>query len=378
MANALVTRLRPLGKPAARAVAVAAVAVAGTWAGLALAGRTSATLGPLRAEIHLALSPAGQTVVDVPPLGALRLDSHRGPLQIGIDIERLEAGDIKATLSDPKALEALPDRLVSDLRHAIVRIAVRSLLAAIAGSLLLGLLAFRRLGATLVAGAVALVLVAGGGAVAAATWNPNSILEPHYSGLLAGAPALVGSAQNIVTRFQSYRGEIARLATNVSRLYATTSTLPTFTPDASTLRILTVSDIHDNPEAFSVMHSLVSQFNVDLIVDSGDLTDHGSSPEDALAGQISTFSIPYVWVKGNHDSDGTQAAVGRQPNAVVLTGTAVTVDGLGFIGDADPRFTPDLSVKAPGEDQVLAMGERLAAAARAQPVLPEIDRKSVV
>ena len=80
------------------------------------------------------------------------------------------------------------------------------------------------------------------------------------------------------------------------------------------------------------MHSIAHQFAVNFIIDSGDLTDHGSAPENNLAKEISTFGIPYVFIRGNHDSPGTKRAVARQRNAIVLSGRAVTVDGLRIIG----------------------------------------------
>jgi hypothetical protein len=86
-----------------------------------------------------------------------------------------------------------------------------------------------------------------------------------------------------------------------------------------------------------------------------------------MASQIGTFDVPYVFVKGNHDSAGTAAAVARQRNAIVLTGTTVEVAGLRIIGDADPRFTPDLAVQVPTTSEFLAAGQRLAEAARAGP-----------
>ena len=134
-----------------------------------------------------------------------------------------------------------------------------------------------------------------------------------------------------------------------------------------------MSDIHDNPAAFSVMHSISHQFAVNFIIDSGDLTDHGSPPENHdLAREIRTFGVPYVFIRGNHDSYATQAAVARQPNAVVLRGHIVTVDGLRIIGQGDPRFTPDLDVQASGEDAVAQMGQQLAATAAAARPPPNI------
>jgi hypothetical protein len=59
--------------------------------------------------------------------------------------------------------------------------------------------------------------------------------------------------------------------------------------------------------------------------------------------------------------------VAREHNAVVLTGTTVDVAGLRIIGDADPRFTPDLAVQVPTTSELAAAGQRLAEGARAGP-----------
>ena len=50
--------------------------------------------------------------------------------------------------------------------------------------------------------------------------------------------------------------------------------------------------------------------------------------------------MPYVFVRGNHDSVITANAVAAQ-GALVLEGEAVTVEGLTFAGVGDARFSPD-------------------------------------
>jgi predicted phosphodiesterase len=120
------------------------------------------------------------------------------------------------------------------------------------------------------------------------------------------------------------------------------------------------------------MRSIVQQFQVDVVIDSGDITDHGSRPEDRFVAGIANLGVPYVFVRGNHDSAGTERAVAAQPKVTVLRGNVADVAGLRIIGDADPRFTPDRSVAVPGGDPVHAMGERLAARARAALLSPDI------
>ena len=348
------------------------VALAGGWLGLVLGGRASAQIGPVRTQMAIQPALSGQTVISVPPLGTLQLASHQGPLRLNVNVQQLNEQAVKRLLTDPGRLPGLPDQAARDLRHGVVTVAIRSLIAVTAGAVALGLLVFRRVTTALLAGGISIIMLAAAGGAAAATWNPKSIFEPRYTGLLTGAPSLVGNVQEIAVRFGLYRQELAALVTNVTRLYAATSTLPVYQPDPSTIRVLDVSDIHDNPAAWSIMHSIAHQFAVNFIIDSGDLTDHGSAPENSLAREISTFRIPYVFIRGNHDSRATKRAVARQRNAIVLSGRAVTVDGLRIIGAGDPRFTPNLDVQVAGEASVAAMGRRLAAAALASDPRPEI------
>jgi hypothetical protein len=163
--------------------------------------------------------------------------------------------------------------------------------------------------------------------------------------------------------------------TNVSRLYDVTSTLPAYQPDPSTIRVLFVSDLHLNPASWDVIRSIAKQFQVAVIVDSGDLTDHGTSAEGTYVDQIATMGVPYVWVRGNHDSLLTQAQVEAQPNAVVLDeGSTAEVGGLRFLGWGDPRFTPDKNTRGePAPPSVTQVGLAMDDALKAQPVNQPVD-----
>jgi predicted phosphodiesterase len=109
--------------------------------------------------------------------------------------------------------------------------------------------------------------------------------------------------------------------------------------------------VHLNPEAFDLMERLIEQFGVDAVADTGDITDWGTDPEAQLVARIGQLGVPYVFVRGNHDSHNTQEAVAAQPNAVVLDGDGATVAGLRFWGIGDPRYTPDKSQQAAGSEQ---------------------------
>jgi len=133
-----------------------------------------------------------------------------------------------------------------------------------------------------------------------------------------------------------------------------------------------VSDIHNNPQSYAVMRQLAEQFDVDAIVDTGDIVDVGSPPENRLLTRIGGFDVPYVYVRGNHDSrSSTQAFIAQQPGAVVLDdGEVVEVAGVRFTGIGDPLFRPNKTVNSQREaedDALRAAGERLRAAIEASP-----------
>jgi predicted MPP superfamily phosphohydrolase len=225
---------------------------------------------------------------------------------------------------------------------------------------LLALRAWRRAAAG--AGTALAVLAASGG-VAAATFDPRAIAQPRYDGLLTLAPAVVGDAEQIVGDVSRYGEQLAQLVGNVTQLYDAASTLPAYTASEDTVRVLSVSDIHLNPVAYDVIRSVSQQFRTDLVIDTGDLTDRGSSAEGRFAALIGRLDQPYVFIRGNHDSVSTEAAVAGQPNARVLReGDVVEVEGLRIAGIGDPRFTPDKTTRDDdgAAPTVLESGERLA------------------
>ncbi|WP_455353130.1 metallophosphoesterase family protein [Streptomyces sp. SYSU K217416] len=353
--------------PVARATGMVAVVVLGAWLGLLIVGSVRTPVGPVDTNMTLRPSLSGGTKINVSPLGALELSSHVAPLRLDVDVDRLDPARSAALVEHPERISGLEDEIVRDVGRGTVDLAVRSCVAVVSGATALGLAVYRRPRPALAAGGLALALLAASGATAFATWNPKSVLEPKFSGLLAGAPSVVGNARSIVTEFDVYQQELARLVTNVTKLYEATSTLPAYQPDPATMRVLHVSDIHLNPAAWHIIGSLVEQYDIDVIIDSGDTMDHGSTAENAFLDPIPDLGAPYVWVRGNHDSRATQAYLSKLKNVHVLDDNrAVTVAGLRVAGTGDPQFTPDRTVRAQGDPAERMAGLRLASALRDQ------------
>ncbi|MFE3458282.1 metallophosphoesterase [Nocardiopsis aegyptia] len=340
---------------------VVVAGLVGGWLGLALGGEVVTPIGP--ADVTLGLSPQweGETVVDVRPLGQLAFDTHDAPLRLNATISDIRLSAAEEMFADPDAINRMAAGIGSDLRAGVISLLVRALVAATLGAVLMGLLLFRSVWRSLFSGVVSLAVLVASGALAASSFNPSAIAEPRYTGLIAGAPQVVGGAEAVVSRFNQYQEQLAGLVGNVAMIYEATSTLPVYEEDESVVRVLHVSDIQLNPASWSIIRTLREQYAVDVIVDSGDLTDRGSAAEDVFADEIADLEVPYVWVRGEHDSMGTQRAVEAQPNAVVLDEDTEEVAGLTFFGAGDPRYTPDATRLNPDEEAVAALGEDQAA-----------------
>ncbi|WP_225099830.1 metallophosphoesterase [Streptomyces sp. CoH27] len=354
-------------RPWLSALGLTAVVLVGAWLGLLIVGNVRTPVGPMNTTMALRPSLTGGTKINISPLGALSLDSHVAPVRLDVNVDQLDPLRSQALVDHPERLSGLQDEVARDVEHGTLDLAVRSCAAVVVGATTLGLAVYRRPRRALAAGGLALALLAASGASAYATWNPKSVLEPKYSGLLSSAPSVVGNARSIVTEFDVYQKELARLVTNVTKLYDVTSTLPAYQPDPSTIRVLHVSDIHLNPASWKIIASLVEQYKVNVIVDSGDTMDHGIAAENGFLDPVRDLGVPYVWVRGNHDSRITQHYLGRMKNVHVLDDArAQTVAGLRFAGIGDPQFTPDRSAVPGGDAAEQLAGDRLASALRDQ------------
>jgi predicted phosphodiesterase len=365
------TRLRRWG-PTARVVLFALV---GAGSALALAGRIPAHVGPFDTTMAARPSLHGSTVVRLAPLGTIELDTHDWPVRLDLRVEELGLDEAERIADNPQVIDDLGDDVADDVRAALVRLMLRCVLVATVGGIA-GALAARLRWQSAVAGlATGAVLVVGAGAGAAATFDTNAVAEPRYTGLLSRAPTAVGDVEDIIDRFGEYREQLSDLVGNVVTLYLTAEDLPTFAPTDDTIRVLHVSDIHLNPQAFDLMQQLTEQFDIDAVADTGDIVDWGTEPESQLLGQIGDLEVPYVFVRGNHDSRSTQRAVADQPNAVVLDGDAAEVAGLRFWGIGDPRYTPNKDQESGGpseQERAEALAPEVAdELAAAEP--PEVD-----
>jgi len=316
-------------------------ALAGATLALALAARVEATIGPFESTVVARPSLQGTTLVRLAPLGSIELDTHTGPVAIELRVDELRPDDAGRIAADPSSLEGIEDELAGDARAALVALARQALLAGTLGGIAGALVARVHWRAAVTGLLTGTLLVGAVGGAAAASFEPRAVAEPRYSGLLTIAPRAVGDVSAVVERFDDYRAQLSELVANVTGLYRAAEALPDLAAGTDDVRVLHVSDIHNNPQGYDLVDQIVDQFDVSAVVDTGDATDWGTTMENRLLDRIERVGVPYVWVRGNHDSRRTQAAVAARPNTVVLDGDVAEVAGLRIWGVGDPRYTPD-------------------------------------
>ncbi|HET8615201.1 MAG TPA: metallophosphoesterase [Actinomycetales bacterium] len=360
--------LRPLLRPltrhdAWRILVVSALALLGAGAGAALAPATHADVGPLAVQVKVRPSLHPGVVVRLPPAGSVRFDTHQSPIAVQALIESVDLDEARRVVARPDALQQLQEQAPDDIKGAVVRSLGWTFGCALLGSgLLVGIAARGWRGI-----AAGMSVTMGVGAVLAGatalSFDGEQLAEPQFTGLLSSAPYVQQRTENLAEQLENYRSGLSDFVQSVTTLYALGDRLPGFDPDtgAGVTTVLHISDLHLNPLGYDLTQRLVTQFKVDAIVDSGDLSTWGSEVEQGFVTRIGTFGVPYVFVRGNHDSEGIAEAVAKQKNAVVLDDDVRTIDGLTIAGIADPRNTPaEGEGDTIGKDAVAASVAKLA------------------
>jgi len=318
-----------------RVLVPAAIGLAGAWLGMLAWGRDVVPVGPFGVALDAGFG-RGVTDIDLPPFGRVTADTHVSPLRVratweGVHVRRL------TQLLQEGGLEGLVERVEQDLLSAVAPFAIRVLVVGLAGAGIVSAAVFRRNRRAIeIAVAAALVSLAGSGAVAAATYQPAAFLSPTFSGPLTLAPQLIGPVRAATARFDYFREELRRVVDGIVRVYTSVGASPL--PANNEIRILHISDVHLSPLGFEFAQELARGFDVDAVIDTGDATSFGTPAENLITRFIPDFGVPYVFVRGNHDSRSLQAEVSRVPNAVVLDGNVAEVAGLVVYGLGHPVF----------------------------------------
>jgi len=347
------------------------VGIAGAALALQAFAKTSVDAGPFQIQLE---ADFGRSVTDIslPPLGRLRADTHGAPLHLRASLREVDVEQLQEGLR--RGIDSVAAEVERNTFAAVGRFAGLVVLTGIAGAAALGLLAFRNrwlavLRATL-AGLLAVVLSVGFTAIG---FDPAAFQAPSYTGSLRLVPQLFGPVEGAIERVGYFRDELRRVVAGAARAYAAVESNPLGRGDE--VRVLHISDVHLSTLGYGFAHELARSFDVDLVIDTGDTTSFGASNEEFILSEIPEFELPYVWVRGNHDSADFQDAVARTDGTVVLDGQTAEVEGFTIYGLGHPYFNEQRGTPVGDEDVVAlveAAAERVTADVSALPEPPDI------
>jgi predicted phosphodiesterase len=347
------------------------IGIAGAAIALQAFAKTTVDAGPFQVQLE---ADFGQSVTDIslPPLGRLRADTHDAPLHLRASLKEVNVEQLQEGLR--RGIDSVAAEVERNTFAAAGRFAGLVVLVGVAGAAALGLIAFRNrwisvLRAT-VAGLLAVVLSVG---LTAMSFDASAFQAPSYTGSLRLVPQLFGPVQGAIERVGYFRDELRRVVAGAARAYAAVESNPLGRGDE--IRVLHISDIHLSTLGFGFAQELARSFDVDFVIDTGDTTSFGAPNEEFILPEITRFKLPYVWIRGNHDSAAFEDAVARLDGTVVLDGGTAKVDGFTIYGLGHPYFNQQRGTPV-GDGDVVALVEaaavHVAADVAALPEPPDI------
>lgn len=319
------------------------VAVVGIGAIPAVIGR----VGPAEMALGVHAGTRG-TTLGLPPLGNLAADTHRVPFDIELRLVEVDVEPLARSVTSQRGRDLLGRDVANDLRGLAIRAALQMggalmLLAAGSAALILG----RHLVPLVVTPLTALFVLSTSLVVIFATFDVSAFEEPRFTGSLTKARAVVDAVSEGAEVLDEARSRFDIASERLSGLISLLARSGEDPRDAETI-ILHVSDIHANPIGFEIVQQLAQQFDVDAVIDTGDLAasflDTGGissviDPMDRMISrEVASVRVPYLYVPGNHDSPELRRQVADARNVTLLGNSMGEIGSIEILGWPDPTF----------------------------------------
>lgn len=294
------------------------------------------TLSAFQIRSDLSLLDQHSTSLRIKPFGEIQAKTHRSPLHFILSIESIDLERLEEDLAGKDPLGFLEELLQGEARLRLFSFFIRLLLlGGIGGGLLLAL--FRREKRLFLEGFIIGLLIAGALLLPAyQTYNLEAFRNPSFNGMLEAAPWMMGLVEEGLKTIHLLGDQVRAVTQNLEEIFASIHALEPGAMVTSDLRVLHVSDIHNNPVAFHFIEEMAEAFQVDMVIDTGDLTDYGTALEAEIAASISSLPAPYIFVPGNHDSPAVIEYLKDLHGVIVLERGSVEINGLLILGLQDP------------------------------------------
>lgn len=348
-------------------------AIMGALIFISILGQQSFQVEALSVRIGIQPAVSGYTAVDIPPLAAIIAKTHATPLKIFIRLDRIDLQSMQKMMDNKQDHTGVMQKITGSLRTVAILFVLKILVLSAAGGAFGVFLWQRKPGLYHLQGALAASLTVGLLFLGTfATYDINKFKNPEFDGALKVAPWVISMASQTLGKMDTLSNKMETIAVNVSQLFNQIDELQTFDESQEGLvKVLHVSDIHNNPAALAYIQRIAGLFKVDLIIDTGDITDYGTPLEGLLLERLAGLKVPYLYIPGNHDSPETAKKMKSIPGVTVLNGSMVTVKNLRIAGFPDPSSSTS-DIEPPPLNMISQLAGEIEKTLPAQPDRPDI------
>ncbi len=312
------------------------IAVIGMIVFVSFLGSVSVPMSALELELDLQLFSKGYTQVVIPPFGTVRAQTHISPLLFQITLQNVNLDLLQEAipdLSQEEFIGQLQEQIATYLYYFFFRALAVGFLGGAAALYLSGVKKFKTIVFGGITGFLIMCLMI---LSAVVSYNPQAFMDPEFEGVLSSAPWMVSFIEESLLKMDTLGEQMESMATSISRIYERIDQIEPIDRAEGDLKVLHISDIHNNPAAIKYVTQVVNTFDVDMVIDTGDITDFGTPMEAELVSRISNIEVPYVFVPGNHDSPKVIERMWEISQVIVLEEDKINVKGLSIAGIADP------------------------------------------
>ena len=367
MLNGLKSLSHLTTNPILRAVLQIAVILSAIALSISFLGATEFHVKGMSLQAYVKPSFDGHSYLKLPPLGQLSADTHRGPVDFFVELTEIHPDIIEESLGIANSQEEWVESIQTEAKKRVALFLLKQGLIGAAGAAFIYLIVFRpdlkRVVGIFVASFALTALLLG---YSAATFNIEAFKEPQYKGVVAAGSEVLQLSNKLYDRFLNFKDKTDTVVSSINTLFSNIDGLDMLTgPSEDEVLVLVVADISNNPVGMQLVATLARNFNVDLIIDAGDLTDFGSPLEAQAFKSIGDMGVPYLFAPGNHDSPEVTEFLRQFTNVRVLDGAIITTNGLSVLGMPDP-WSNGYAVNSPieTENELLLKEQALALKAK--------------
>lgn len=325
---------------------------------ITILGNTTFSVMGIEVETYLNVSPLGITEIRIPPVGSITAVTHLTPMKISIVLQSINIDVLRQLIKEAPSSLFLSAEIKNTLLKNIKLIIMRIMFGAALGGALGAILVCGKKVREALSGALAGILICI--LLLTATYSSyeiDKLRTPEYYGALKAAPWAIDMAEKAFHRFNVLGEQMQIIAANLYQIFEQIDKIKPLAEDLDDLLVLHVSDIHNNPVSHEFINQIVKSFPIDMVIDTGDITDYGTPIESNLLAGLIDLQIPYLFIPGNHDSPEIIAKLSEYPQVLVLTGGIVDVQGLRILALADPSSASFEITPAAGDAVIKAASE---------------------